>query len=203
MEGDDVGLAQQILAGGAAANFVGGSEGVVPKDVVADQRHAKSGSAEGDLFSDMAQTDDAQRLAVQFAAGLPLPLAMLDGIHVEPERLGHRDHQAEGVLGDGGFVDAGREENRNSFGGGVLDVDGIQADAVLGDDAQSRQSRVDDAGGDLVVAVEQPVNAPAGGDKFEHFGFAERPACADDFEAALGKNVVMLAGGVLETRGGK
>ena len=56
------------------------------------------------------------------------------GVEVGPEMFGDGDHEAEGVLGDGGVVDAGGEEDGDFFGGGVFDVDGVEADAVFGDD---------------------------------------------------------------------
>jgi hypothetical protein len=83
----------------------------------------------------------------------------------------------------------------------VADVDGVQADAVLADDLQPRQGRVDDAGGDGVVAVEQAVEAAVGGDELQHLLLPERPAGADDLEAGVLQHVVVPAGGVLEAGG--
>jgi hypothetical protein len=99
------------------------------------------------------------------------------------------------VLGDGGVVDAGREEDGDFFRGGMGDVDVVEADAVFADDAQARERLVDDGGGDGVVAAEEGVELPG---EFEHSRLGKRAALADDFNAELGEHVVVRAGRVLE-----
>ena len=119
--------------------------------------------------------------------------------------LGERDHQAERVLGDGRVVDAGREEDGDLLRRRVLHVDRVEADAVLGDDLAACAASAASITfcGDEVVAVEQPVEPVVAFDEVEHLLLGERPAGADDLEAAGGEHVVVLAGGVLVAGGGE
>ena len=82
-------------------------------------------------------------------------------------------------------------------------VDRIEADPVLGDDLETIARRVDDAGADAVVAVEQGVEAAMLANQVEHLRFAQGSARADHFKAALRQQIVMGSRGVLEAGGGQ
>jgi hypothetical protein len=56
---------------------------------------------------------------------------------VEEEVTLQGEQQQERVLGDGGVVDARGEEDRDALGGGRLEVDLVDADAVLADDLEA------------------------------------------------------------------
>ena len=93
------------------------------------------------------------------------------------------EHEAERVFGDGGVIDAGREEHGDLEIGGGFDVDLVEADAVLGNDLEARERFLDDGAGESVVAAEVGVELAG---EFQHARFGERAAFADDLEVGGG-----------------
>ena len=68
---------------------------------------------------------------------LRFPAAGAGGVGVEEEIFLEREQQEEGVLGDGGVVDARREEQRDAELGAGLHVDLVDADAVFAEDLEA------------------------------------------------------------------
>ena len=114
-----------------------------------------------------------------------------------------RDHQSYRVFGNGRLVHAGRVEHRDLPKRRVLLIDRVQADAVLRDDFQlraGRQASIDHLRVDLVVAVEQSVEAVVLLDQLKHLRFIQGSTCANDLESAGREQIVMDARRVLITR---
>src|SRR5262245_15612795 len=103
------------------------------------------------------------------------------------------------MLGDGGVVDAGREEEGDAELRARLDVDLVDADPVFGKDLQFRERFLEDLAGDHVVAADVAVNCS---NCCQRVGLVERAAGADDLPAGVREELVVLAGRVLE-RGGR
>src|SRR5918999_5477361 len=137
MDRDHIGPAQQVLAVGELDAQLGGA-GRGDVRVVGDQVDAERGEPLGDELADLAETDDADGLAVQLDARerTALPLALPQG------RVGRRDvprggeQQRDRVLGGGDDVGRGRVDDHDAARGGGGDVDVVQADAGTGDDLQ-------------------------------------------------------------------
>jgi len=185
---------------GGAAHLVGGGEGFVPVNVVGDDVHAEGAGADGDLLADAAKADDADGFLEEFVAGLALPAAGAGGVGVEEEVFLEREQEEEGVLGDGGVVDARGEKEREAELGAGADVELVHAEAQFGNDAEAGAVLYEDAARDGVVAADVAVDVA---DEGERVGFVERTAGADDFPAGGGEEVVMRAGRVLEGGGGE
>ncbi|MNT23477.1 hypothetical protein D3C72_1588960 [compost metagenome] len=149
MEGQEVGLSDQILDGQQAdaelGAALGGDEGVVGRDL-----HA-GGLGDGrDMRADAAEADHAEGLAEELHAHVlgALPLAALGaGVgrgHVARER----EHQRQGLLGGGDGVAGRRVDHHHTVAGGRGHVDVVDADAGAADDAEVL-ARLDDLGRDL------------------------------------------------------
>ena len=114
---------------------------------------------------------------------IALPFAALGGVGGGPDVLGQRDHQAEGVLGDGGVIDAGGEEHRDLLARWRVTSIVVEADAVLGDDLEAAAGQRRSPCGDGVVAVRRPSKPPLTLTSSSICGLGQRPAVADDFPA--------------------
>ena len=168
MDGDEVGLAQQVVHLDAlGGRRVGG--GLV-EDVVPDQAHVEGGGATGDLAADAAEADDAERLALRVVGerGLRLAPAPCAGAGVGLElhqAAAQHQHQRDGEVGDGVVEHAGGVAERDAVLGQEGDVEGVEADRGGRGDLQVG-SGVEQLFVDLDDRVEQDaVGVPAGGDQ--------------------------------------
>ncbi len=199
VEGDYVGVLEDFVHVGAALDAVLLTEGVVEIGIEGDNFHAEGFGTDGNFFTDASEAEDADGFAHDFVAdGLfPTgdPLAILDGDGIGLDVLGDAEDESKGVFGDGGVVDAGREENGDLLFGGVVDVNLVEADAVFGDRLKAGKGFVDDGGGDGIVSAKEGIELTG---EFQHFGFGERAAGADDFPVLGVQKVLVSSGGVLE-----
>ncbi len=200
MERDDVGLGQNLVHRGAAGHLVGRTEGFVEMRIAGDHLHAEGAGADGDFLANPAEADDAEGFPPNFVTGEAQPFALAGGGGGGDDVLGDADEQAEGVLGDGGVIDAGGEQNRDFVFLGGGDVDLVEADAVFGDDFEARQGFLDDGASDGVIAAKKGVEVTG---EFEHAGLGERAAFADDFPALGFHEGMVGAGSVLVTASGE
>ncbi|MNR04019.1 hypothetical protein D3C85_1199470 [compost metagenome] len=116
---------QQAHAGHWARAF---AEGRVERGHLHAEREADPGHA----LADLAEADQAQRLAVQLHAVLCARPAAIVQLAVHPaDAACGGEHQAERHLCDRLRVGAGRDVDRNAARGGRLDVDVAHAHAML------------------------------------------------------------------------
>ena len=107
--------------------------------IVGDDLHAEGQSAARDFDADAAESDDAERLAAKLGAlqRLLLPLAGLHGgVSAHQDERASRQHESEGVLGDGNSIAAGRIHHHDAALGGGVEIDVVDAHAGAPDDAQ-------------------------------------------------------------------
>ena len=197
---DDVDRGEERLDGIVADHPVLGRDVFRPVVAEAVDLHVEAVGAAGHFLADAAHADQADALAPQLVAGDAEPLALAGRVDCFDQVLLHGEQQAEGVLGDGGVVDAGGEEDGNAELLGGRDVDLVEADAVFRDHPEAGQAFFDDRAGDRVVAAEEGVEVAG---ELQHPGLAQRAALADDFEALAFQLGVVGAGSVLEAAGGE
>src|SRR5690606_17296939 len=136
---DRVGPAQQVLEVGELDAELRGA-GRRDVRVVGDQLDAERGEPLRDQLADLAETDDADGLAVELDTGeraalpLALPQARVGGGDVP----GGGEQQRHGVLGGRDDVGGGRVDDHHATGGGGGDVHVVQADARAGHHLQLR-----------------------------------------------------------------
>ena len=104
------------------------------------------------------------------------------------------------MLGHRRVVDAGSEQERDAELGAALDVDLVDADAVLRQHLEPRSGLLQHGPRDRVVAADVAVHRADGR---ERVGLVERPAGCDHLPAGGGQGVVVSAGRVLERGGGQ
>ena len=134
VHGDEVGLGQQLVqAGQPHAGLRGPGRGHVR--VVGDHPHAERGQPLRHQQADPAEPEDAGHLAVQLHAGEggPPPLAAAQRRRGLGHVPGHRQQQADRVLGRAHDVRGGRVHHHDPGPGRRLDVHVVQADAGPGD----------------------------------------------------------------------
>ena len=110
-----------------------------PRRVVIDDRHAERPGETGDLAADIAEPDDARRLAAQFAQAGDLVAAPAPGGDVrvlEDQPARHGQHQQQGVFGDGDRIGAAIVGDRDSRAPRRGDVRAVVAGAQQLDQAQ-------------------------------------------------------------------
>ena len=120
-------------------------------------RHVEPAGAAGYLRADPAEADDAERAAVDLAANherrIVLQKVRPAGVAVaRDESATGREHQREGHVRRRPVEDARRVPNRDAAGGCGRDVDVIDADAAIADDAHAWKS-VEQGGIDGRMAV--------------------------------------------------
>lgn len=182
MEGDDVSLEKHFVHAATLFHSVFFAKGVVEVGVKGDDFHAEGIGADGNFFSNPSEAKDADGFTHDFISDrLPPasdPLAILDGDSIGLDVLGDSKQESKGVLGDGGVIHAGSEKNGDLFLGGVVHVDLIKSDSILGDSLKTGKRLIDYGLRDGVVAAEEDVKFSR---EFEHFGFRKRAAGANDF----------------------
>ena len=158
VQGDEVGLGQQLLQGeqldALAPGVVGRNEGVVPH-----QPHVKALGAVGHFRTDSAQAANAQGLITDFHTHelATLPLARLQGLVSGGDVSRQGQHQGHGVFRRRHGVAGGSVDHGDTGGGGCVQVDVVHADAGAGDHLQLL-GRLDDLLGHLGLAAHhQPV----------------------------------------------
>ena len=149
MQGEEVALRQQLVAGrdgldAELGGLLGGDERVEP-----DHLHVEADGAAGDLAADAAEADDAERLAGDLGAEelVAVPLAGLHGGVGGGDVAGQGEQQGDGVLGgrDGVAARGVHDDDAPARGGG--DVDVVDADAGA-DDAAELAGIVEQVGGE-------------------------------------------------------
>src|SRR5262249_35111327 len=106
--------------------------------IEADDVHAQAHAARRRVAADVAEADDAQRLAGDLDAHelLLLPLTALHAGVGAWDLAGEREHEADGQLGRRGRVALRRVDDEDALRRGRLDVDVVDADAGAADDLQ-------------------------------------------------------------------
>ena len=198
VQGDDVGLAEDVLEVFDARDVVPTGKVLVPVVAVADDFQAECFGADSDLFADAAEADNSEGLAADLVPGDARPTAGGGVIGLDDEVAHGGEHEAECVFGDRGVIDAGREEHGHLEIGGGFDIDLVEADSVFGNDLEARERFLNDGAGEGVIAAEVGVELSG---EFQHARFGERAAFANDLEVGGGQHLVMDAGRVLERSG--
>ncbi len=137
MQADDVRLGQE---GGQIRLFDAERGAAVGRDVgvVDEHAHLESTQVGDEQLADVAEANQADGLAVKLASadgivvdGGP-PFARSQGAVGAGDAFAFGQDEAEGELGDGAGVAAGREEDGNAAlgGGGQVDVDRAAAEAA-------------------------------------------------------------------------
>ena len=157
---------------------------LVPINIKADGVHAEGAGANGDFLADTAQADDADGLVQQFVAGLAFPAATARGVGMKQKIFLQREQQQKRMFGNGGMVDAGREEHGNPEFGAGFHVNLVHADTVLADDFEFGARLFEHLARDGVVAANVAFRVA---DQRQRVGFIERAAGADDIPAGLGE----------------
>ena len=140
---DEIGAAHQIvefdLLPAPRGDLLCGEIGIV-----GDHVHVQEALAQlGDAAADIAEPDDADGLALRLVAdqrvAVDIALAPQRAVGLE-DALRQRQQHAERVLGDGIGVAAGLIDDQHARRGAGVDVDGVEARAVAGDDQQVRRA---------------------------------------------------------------
>ena len=93
----------------------------------------------GDLAADAAIADEEDGAAVQLARRERVPdpeIPVPDRAVIDGDALGERQHQGEGMFGDGAGVDVAGHREGNAALGERRGIDRVVADAVAGNDFQ-------------------------------------------------------------------
>ncbi len=111
------------------------------KRIAADDFEAETARASGHFKPDAAEAENAEGLAAQLRAlqALLLPLAGVHGVVGGGQLAGQREHEADGELGDGDGVGAGRVHDDDAAAGGGFGIDVVDTHAGAADDAQLRR----------------------------------------------------------------
>ena len=154
--------------------------------VVRDDLHLEGSRAGGDLLSDAAEADDAERLAAELAAGklLLLPLVRLHRRVGRRQMARQREQLAHRQLRDADAVGARRVHHDDAACAGGVQVDVVHARAGARDHAQRRRGGDDLASHLRRAAHDQRVGVGDGGQQF-----GQRPAGGriDDPSVLLGE----------------
>ncbi len=130
--------------------------------------------------------DDADGLFQQFVAGLALPIRLASPLRVESvwnrKFFSSASSSMKVVLGHGGVIHAGREEQRDAEFGAGLHVNLVHADAVFAQDLQLRARLFQNLARDGVVAADVAVHVA---DERERVRLVQRAARGDDFPAGF------------------
>ncbi len=135
-----VGLGEELFEGDQRdAVFAGDGGG--DKWIAADDFEAEAAGALCDFKADAAEAENAERFAAQLCAlqALLLPLAGVHGGVGGGQLAGEREHEADGELGDGDGVGAGRIHDDDAAAGGGFGIDVVDTHAGAANDAQLRR----------------------------------------------------------------
>src|SRR5581483_2131754 len=135
--------------------------------VVGDDAHVEPFAAARDLRANLAEADDAQRLAAQLDADEAgaVPLAGPErGIGVR-DVAREREHERDGVLGGGDRVPERRIDDDHAALGRRGEVDIVDADAGTADDVQLLRCREDLARHLRLAAHDERLVGTDGGDQ--------------------------------------
>ena len=135
MQGHDVRTLEQCLQrqrkhSGLAIEIV-----VVP-DVVRDDARAKRARERGDLLANLPAADDADGGRGNLPPADVTPRAGREIASQRHHAAAERDHETDRELGDRLPIDAWSPPHRNTVTPGGIEVDHVETDAVLTDDAQ-------------------------------------------------------------------
>ena len=200
VERNEIGAAENVVEIFHALDIVPAGEVFVPVVAVADHFQTEGAGADGDLLADPAETDDGEGFAADLVAGDARPAAGGDVVGFDDEVAHGGEEEGKGMLGDGGVVDAGSEEDGEFQVRGGLEVDLVEADAIFGDDLEAREGFFHHGAGHGVITAKIGVELAG---EFQHAGLGERAAFSDDFKAGGGEHVVMDARRVLKGCGGQ
>ena len=147
MQGDDVGLLEELVEAGAAPRV---AERELVGGVVEDDRHAERFGEHRELAADVAVAHDAEGAAAYLmAAGrrlVPDPLVHQGVFDGQP--AGQSDEFGDGELDDAAGVGEGGVEDGDPRGAGRAQVDLVGADAERADRQQLRR-RLENLCGDV------------------------------------------------------
>ncbi len=195
VERHHIGRLEDLPGGVEPPHPMGFGEIPVPIRIVADNGHSECPGAHRHLLADPAQTENADRLAHQLVAGLPLPLAAARRGRRLREPLAQAEHQTEGVFGHGRMVDAGSEQHRNPLRRSMIHIDLVDPDPVLRDHPQTGQGFVDHGRRDRVVPAQKRIELPR---QLQHALLGQRSALAVDVEPGRLQQLAVPSGRVLE-----
>src|SRR4051794_39304132 len=114
-------------------------EDIVRTDVVSENRRAERARDARDLLADVAAANDADGRGGDLPAAAMLPTAGREILSERHDASAERDHEADRELGDRLTVDAWRPPNNHPKPPRRVEIDHVEADAVLADDAQAGQ----------------------------------------------------------------
>ena len=149
MQGDEVGLLQQLFQGDLLDadldRALGGQERIIGQHL-----HAQTDGPIGGDGADIAAADDAEGLAGQLDTHeLRLfPLAGMGRFVGLRDLAGQREHHGDGMFGGGDGIAERRVHDHNAMGGSGLLVDVVDADTGTANDLQVG-GRLDQLGGSL------------------------------------------------------
>src|SRR6516162_9011022 len=104
-----------------------------------DHRRAERSGDARDLLSDMAAADDADGGRRNLAAASMPPFAAGEFARERNDASTEGDHETDRQLRDGLPVDTWRPSNRDAVTARRAEIDHVEPDAVLADDAEVRQ----------------------------------------------------------------
>ncbi len=146
MQGDQVGLRQQLVEGAVLhvqLLFVGGRQAVA---LCVEQAHAERAGAARDGSTDATEADDAERGALEVLAGevrlrpALLPAAVAHKAVGLDEPAAQGEDQREREVGRRRVEHARRVRDGDAATAALLDVDRVVAHAVVGHDAKAREA---------------------------------------------------------------
>ncbi len=135
MDCQDVGLGEQHISGHGPHTGVS-IEFVVRPDVVREDVGAECAAEARDLLADMTAAENADGRRRELAPDRLVPLPLTDAERERHDPAAQGDHQAQRQLGDRLPVDAGCPPDADAVAPRGVDVDHVEAHAVLADDAQ-------------------------------------------------------------------
>jgi hypothetical protein len=117
--------------------------------------HAEAPRAAGDCLADSAEADDTQSLAADLSpqrGAAMRPMSAADEVVARGDTAGHRQQQCERHIGDIVGQNIGRSSDADATSPSAVQVDGVGADAIDGDDLQRRQGIDEFVGGSVPAA---------------------------------------------------
>ncbi len=142
-----------------------GGERVIRIGVEGDGVHTERLTAHTNLFSDPAQTDDAQRLAAQLGTDEAFPAPFDHTLVGRNDLPGQGEHQSQGEISHGIVDGAGSGRDDDSQLARGIEVDVVHTHPVLGDRFQ-RGNRSEHLSGQLVGSADDGVYL---GQRFSEF----------------------------------
>lgn len=154
VQGDEVGRSEQLVEVGRFGAALGDDVGRQER-IGREHPRAETAQATGDTLADASEADDADRRSAELASAAHAPVARAHPAVAVGDEPQCREHEADGVVGHGIRIRTRGVGHGDAASQRRIEIDGLGADAVAGDDLEVRR------GGEVIVGHGAGARDPA------------------------------------------